>query len=174
MNRAGFDALYREHYPRVLGLCRRMLGDAYDAEDAAQEVFMRGYRAFDRYRSEDPFGAWIGAIGTNHCIDLLRQRRRLAGVFDTSAPEADPPDPADAAENGVGTLISAYEARLVTRAVDGLPERYRLPIVLAYYTDASYHDIAAMLGVTANHVGVLLLRGKQRLRRELATFDQES
>lgn len=66
MSRAEFDPLYREHYHRILGLCRRMLGSVHDAEDAAQEVFMRGYRSFRRYRPQEPFGPWIGAIATNY------------------------------------------------------------------------------------------------------------
>ncbi|MFV2091241.1 MAG: RNA polymerase sigma factor, partial [Pseudomonadales bacterium] len=70
--------------------------------------------------------------------------------------------------NGVGALVSAHEADAITRAVETLPEQYRLPIVLAYYADASYDEIADTLGITSNHVGVLLLRGKKRLRDDLA------
>lgn len=169
MNKAVFDALYREHYHRVVGLCRRMLGTTLDAEDAAQEVFMRAYRAFGSYKARDPFGPWIGAIARNYCIDVLRQRKRLGDVFaDTAADEAALADPADPLENGVGALISAYEAEAINRAVEALPEKYRLPVVLAYYADASYQEIAETLGTTANHVGVLLLRGKERLRQALA------
>ncbi|MEQ8858764.1 MAG: sigma-70 family RNA polymerase sigma factor [Pseudomonadales bacterium] len=166
MVQPSFDALYREHYPRVLGICRRLLGAAGDAEDAAQDTFVRGYRAFARYRPEDPFGPWIGAIASNHCIDLLRRRQRLNELFSDADDAADSlPDPTG---NGVGPLIEASDAAAVSAAVDRLPDRYRLPILLAYYADASYDDIAANLGITRNHVGVLLLRGRERLRHELA------
>ena len=165
MSKAGFDALYREHYHRVLGLCRRMLGDAGDAEDATQEVFMRGYRAFGRYQSRDPFGPWINTIASNHCIDLLRQRKRLTAVI------ADDDDAmleiGDDAESAVAKLINNHDAEAINHAVAALPEQYRLPIVLAYYADASYDEIAQSLSVTRNHVGVLLLRGKRQLRRLL-------
>ena len=172
MSKAGFDALYREHYPRVLGLCRRILGGVADAEDAAQEVFMRGYRTFENYRSAEPFGPWIGTIATNYCIDLLRRHRRMAGIF--AEDSADAPEPAESVENGVGALISAHEATVIARAVEALPEKYRLPIVLAYYADASHDEIGRALDITANHVGVLLLRGRQRLRRELTRMDEEN
>ncbi len=166
MAQPSFEDLYREHYPRVLGFCRRMLGSAGDAEDAAQEAFVRGYRTLRRYRPEQPFGPWIGAIASNHCIDLLRRRQRLTAVFDAGEDAAEElPDPT---ENGAAPLIAASDADAVAAAVDGLPEKYRLPILLAYYADASYDDIAATLGTTRNHVGVLLLRGRERLRRELA------
>jgi len=169
MNRAAFDALYREHYPRVRGYCRRVLGTTHDAEDAAQEVFMRAYRAFGRYRSRDPFGPWVGAIATNYCIDVLRSRGRFNALFDPTAAE-EPEDPAD---NGAAILISDFESQAITRAVEALPDRYRLPIVLAYYADASYDEIAETLGITANHVGVLLSRGKEQLRRSLSQLHEE-
>jgi RNA polymerase sigma-70 factor (ECF subfamily) len=163
MSRADFDAYYREHYRRVFGLCQRLLGAVADAEDATQEVFMRGYRAFGRYRSEEPFEHWISAIASNYCIDVLRRRGRLAERFDDAAQaEATDPDP-----HGVAPLISEFEARAVAAAVEALPEQYRVPIVLAYYADASYAEIARILGITSSHVGVLLLRGRQRLRESL-------
>jgi RNA polymerase sigma factor (sigma-70 family) len=165
MDRARFDALYREHYSRVLGICRRMLRSVSDAEDAAQEVFMRGYRGFGRYRGDQPFGPWIGAIATNYCVDLLRRRQRWGRLFSDAAVEPD--DVADPAAHGESPLIAAHDAEVVNRAVDALPEKYRVPLVLAYYAEASYDDIASALGITRNHVGVLLLRAKQRLRGEL-------
>jgi RNA polymerase sigma-70 factor (ECF subfamily) len=170
MIKAGFDALYREHYHQILGLCRRMLGGSADAEDAAQEVFMRGYQAIGRYKSRDPFGPWIGTIATNYCIDVLRQRKRLQDLFSGASLEEE--NLSGPSVNGVGTLISAHEASTITRAVEALPDQYRLPIVLAYYADASYEEIANTLEITANHVGVLLLRGKERLRRELTPVEE--
>ena len=170
MNRAAFDALYREHYPYIRRFCRRMLGSTHDAEDAAQEVFMRAYRAFGRYRASDPFKPWISAIASNYCIDLLRSRGRFNEVF----AEADTAEPEDPATNGVAALISSYEGEAITRAVQALPDKYRLPIVLAYYADASYEEIADNLGITSNHVGVLLSRGRDQLRRDLSTLHEES
>lgn len=172
MGNAEFDALYREHYHRVLGLCRRMLGGVHDPEEAAQEVFMRGYKGFGSYRTREPFGPWIGAIASNYCIDVLRRGRRAAAIFDDAAGEG--PDLADPAENGAMPLISTHRAEAVSRAVEALPDRYRLPIVLAYYADASYDEIADTLNITPNHVGVLLLRGKDRLRRDLAYLVEEN
>lgn len=178
MDKVAFDALYQAHYRRVLGLCRRMLGRAADAEDATQEIFMRGFRAFSSYRSQDPFGPWIGAIASNYCIDVLRKERRLASVFKE---EAEPPEPVSPTENGAALLISAYKADAINQAVEALPEQYRLPVVLAYYADASYEEIADTLGITSNHVGVLLLRGKKRLRQaldgsavDLTRYDEEN
>lgn len=165
MNKAAFDALYREHYRRVHGLCRRMLGKTADAEDATQEVFMRGYRSFGRYRPQDPFGPWINTIATNYCIDVLRGNRRVRDLFNA---EAEPEEAESPLQNGTAPLIRDENADAVNRAVEALSEQYRLPIVLAYYSDASYDEIAETLGITRNHVGVLLLRGRKKLRAQLA------
>lgn len=165
MTKAAYDDVYREHYGRVLGLCRRMLGQAADAEDATQEVFMRGFKAFASYRTSDPFGPWIGAIASNYCIDVLRKRQRFSAIF---FEDADAPEPASPIENGVAPLLRADAAQNINDAVETLPELYRLPIVLAYYADASYDEIAESLGITTSHVGVLLLRGKKQLRQALA------
>lgn len=171
MTHPSFDALYRDHYARVLGFCRRVLGGHGEAEDATQEIFMRGYRAFNRYQPDRPFGPWIGTIASRYCVDLLRARQRLGRLFsDVGEYAEDPPDPA---HNGQAALIESRDADSVARAVDALPDKYRLPILLAYYADASYDDIAASLNLSRNHVGVLLLRGRQRLRKELAEFEEE-
>ncbi|NJN52409.1 MAG: sigma-70 family RNA polymerase sigma factor [Gammaproteobacteria bacterium] len=158
-----FDTLYRSHYARVLGLCMRLLRRATQAEDAAQEVFVRAYRTLERYDDSQPFAAWVLGIASNHCIDLLRRRTREAKLFDEEAIEAEATGtPAPDA------LIDAERDAQVRAAIAALPDNYRLPIVLAYYNESSYDEIAEVLGITRNHVGVLLLRAKHALRRALA------
>ena len=83
-------------------------------------------------------------------------------ALDTSAPAA------------LDSLIDAERSAEIRNAIAALPDKYRLPIVLAYYNDANYDDIAHTLGVTRNHVGVLLLRAKQMLRQTLAASQGES
>ena len=97
---------------------------------------------------------------------MLRGRQRKADLFSDEAevePQSDPQ------ENGIAPLVRAHDAQAINRAVEALPEQYRLPIVLAYYSDASYDQIAEALGITRNHVGVLLLRAKKKLREQLTT-----
>lgn len=130
---------------------------------------MRGLRAFSRYRSADPFAPWINSIGSNYCIDVLRKRRRQNMLF--SSEPVDEELFEDPAQTGVASLISAFEADRVARAVEALPEKFRVPLVLTYYLEASYDDIANTLGITPNHVGVLLVRAKQKLRAELASTE---
>ncbi len=167
MNKAAFKALYRSHYQPVLLLCRRLLSDTAEAEDATQEVFMRAYRRFDRYDPAQPFGAWVNTIASNYCIDILRRRKRLGALLVVTDDEPLDELAVDPAEGPAAGLISNFEAQAVTQAVNRLDDKYRIPIVLAYFAEASYEEIAHTLGVSRNHVGVLLLRGKQQLRRVL-------
>jgi len=136
---------------------------------------MRGYRAIHRYRKDEPFGPWISRIGSNYCIDLLRRRKRATQVFTPLENDAvDLQDPCESTQSATQRLISEHDAEVVTKAVEALPEKYRLPVVLAYFADASYDDIAHTLGITTNHVGVLLARGKQRLRNALTQNDAKT
>jgi RNA polymerase sigma-70 factor (ECF subfamily) len=164
-----FEAEYRSSYGRVYGLCLRLLGATMLAEDAAQDAFVRAYRALDRYDPEQPFGAWVTGIARNHCIDLLRRRHGELRFGDEAAElaaaESDSSD-------GIDALLIAQRSSRVRTAIAALPEKYRLPILLSYYNEASYDEIAEALGISRNHVGVLLLRGKQALRKTLAAEEE--
>jgi RNA polymerase sigma-70 factor, ECF subfamily len=162
---AGFAELYTAHYRQVRGLCRQLLGSADRAEDAAQEAFARAYRAFASYDPAQSFAGWVMSIARNYCMDLLRRRSKEVTLFGSEAEEA------AAAEapgvDGLGAALTQERATAVNAAVAKLPERYRVPLALAYYSDADYDDIAKTLGITRNHVGVLLCRAKQLLRQSL-------
>jgi RNA polymerase sigma-70 factor (ECF subfamily) len=167
MNReAAFAEAYTAHFRRVRGLCRQLLGSTDRAEDAAQEAFIRAYRAFASYDSTQPFAAWIMKIARNPCLDLLRRRSTEKALFGNETEEvalAEAPEP-----DGLGAVLGAERASAVNAAVAKLPERYRVPLALAYYADADYSEIASQLGLTRTHVGVLLCRAKQLLRQSLA------
>jgi RNA polymerase sigma-70 factor (ECF subfamily) len=161
-----FAELYQTHYRPVRGLCRQLLGSAERAEDAAQEAFIRAYKSFASYDPAQPFAAWIMKIARNHCLDVLRRRGTERGIFGEEADEVAAIEDTDT--DGLGELLTAERARAVNAAVADLPERYRLPLVLAYFADASYDEIAAELGITRTHVGALLCRAKQALRQTLS------
>lgn len=163
--RVAFEILYREYYVRVFGLCRRLLNSASLAEDATQETFMRAFRHFASYRSTDPFWQWIATIANNHCIDLLRRRHTQGNLFGDETTEF---QQITAADSGALTLLVDDEnQRALATAIGKLPDRYRVPLVLAYWNEASYEEIAGMLSISTSHVGVLLLRARQQLRTSL-------
>ncbi len=158
---------YRAHRAEVLGLCRHLLGSTDQAEDAAQEVFVRARRHWDTFDPSRPFAAWILSIASHHCIDLLRRRSREAKFFgnedvERTAIAATGPGP-------LGALLDQEQRQAVQAAVAALPAKYRVPLVLAIYQEQPYDDIGRALGVPRSHVAVLVFRAKQLLRATLAS-----
>lgn len=160
-----FEALYREHHRKVYNLCAYLLNSRDAAEDAAHEVFLRVHRKMETYDPAHSFSNWILKVASNHCVDILRRRRtekRLLGI--------DASDCGDSSSNRPGALgeILAFErAERVRRTLVSLPDKFRVPLVLAYYNEFSYDEIAATMQVPRNTVATLLLRGKHLLREKL-------
>ncbi len=160
-----FEILYKDYYPRVFGLCRRLLNSSELAEDAAQEAFMRAYKNFRKYDTDKPFWQWIASIANNYCIDLLRQQTRTDALFGDEATEIEHLAAADTPM--LSDLIAVEEADSLNGAVANLSAKYRVPLVLAYFNQFRYDEIAEQLSISRTHVGVLLLRAKQQLRADL-------
>jgi RNA polymerase sigma-70 factor (ECF subfamily) len=166
-----FQILYKDYYPRVFGLCRRILNSPTLAEDATQEAFMRAYKKFDSYDDTQPFWQWIATIANHHCIDLLRQRGRTKSLFGEEVAEVETLESADIALES--QVITSENGVALNVAIAALPDKYRVPLVLAYFFEASYEQIAEDLSINQNHVGVLLLRAKQMLRSTMIDADRQ-
>lgn len=170
-----FEILYKEYYVRVFGLCRRLLNSSELAEDATQETFMRAYKSFNKFDSKQPFWQWIATIANNHCVDQLRARNRSAALFGDEASETE--ELASMTPSPLGEVIAAEEDEQVNTSINAaigqLADKYRVPLVLAYFHQLSYDEIAEQLAISRNHVGVLLLRAKKQLRVELSTANVE-
>lgn len=166
-NTVAFGRVYGEFSSRVFGLCRKMLGSQAAAEDATSEVFERAYQALDSYDRERPFDRWILTIASRHCLNHLRRERIEKRLFREEPVDA--PCPAGAASPLVA-FESKEQRRLLLEAIDALPENYRLPLILKYYGDLSYDEIAEELGTTRNNVAVLLHRAKRELRGSIGAL----
>jgi RNA polymerase sigma-70 factor (ECF subfamily) len=159
--------IYHRYVRRIFGLCRYMLGSRESAEDATSEVFLKLQRSIESYDSSIPFPRWLLRVAGNQCIDVLRRRQRGrraivevedgTAVMDTPSSEPSP----------LGAAISKEERAKVRDAIAQLPENYRVPLVLRYYSELSYEEIAQQLDVERNNVATLIFRAKQELRRRL-------
>ena len=167
---AAFGRVYGEFSNRVFGLCRKMLGSQAAAEDATSEVFERAYEALDSYDRERPFDRWILTIASRHCLNRLRRQRLEKRLFEDEP--AQTPAPAAAASPLIA-LHRKEQRELILRAIDALPDNYRLPLVLKYYGDLSYDEIAREIGTTRNNVAVLLHRAKRELRGSVGALRKE-
>jgi len=167
-----FGKLYREFHPRVLAICRQMLGSPEQAEDAANDVFARLPSAMCSYDPGQPFARWISRVSTNHCVDLLRKRQAEHRVLEPASRTS--PEPAASAKSPLSELLSKEEASALGDALFRLPERYFVPLVMHYFSDLSYNQVAQSLGTTRATVAVLIFRGKQKLRRILSESRADS
>lgn len=166
-----FAALYKNYSRRVFGLCRHLLGSTEAAEDATNEVFLRAQRAMSSYDSALPFPRWLLSIASHYCVDQLRRRRLERRLFEPEVGEEQ--EPAGKQPSPLAAVLAGEDRAHVRAALDGLPERYRLPLVLRYYSELSYDQIAATLGLSRNQVATLLFRGKAELRRALEPARKE-
>jgi RNA polymerase sigma-70 factor (ECF subfamily) len=162
---AAFEPLFRAHEPDVQRLCRRMLGEDA-ARDASHEVFLRARRGFDSWDPERPFRRWLLAVTGNYCVDQLRRRGREAHLFDASDLEAG--DLLDPGPSPLRQALDAEERARLLEAIDALPQKYRLPLVLRYFQELDYDGIGDVLGLGRGQVGSLLFRARRRLREALA------
>lgn len=172
LNPEDFGKLYQEFHPRVLMICRRTLGSLEEAEDAANDVFMKLPNSLETYDPSQPFARWLARVAGNHCIDLLRRRRSEQRVIEPVHHEL--PEPTAPLLSPVDDLLSKESSDAVRDAVFALPERYLVPLVMRYFSDLSYSEIARTLGTTKANVGLLIFRAKQQLRGILANGGVQS
>jgi RNA polymerase sigma-70 factor (ECF subfamily) len=160
-----FTALVELYQRPVFNLAFRMLNDAREAEDAAQEAFLRAYQHLDRYDRSRSFKTWLLSIASNHCIDRIR-RRRLTWL---SIDEPLPPHPAlasDETEPEDATLMSERDAT-VQGLLDQLAPEYKAAVVLRYWHDLSYTEIAELLDTTESAIKSRLFRARQMMAENL-------
>lgn len=153
-------SLMDAHLGRIHGFAWRMLGDAGDAEDVAQETFLRLWRQAGRWRAEARVGTWLHRVAHNLCIDRLRKQRGQSGE--------EPPDLPDPAPGPAGEYQRAQVARKVETALARLPERQRAAIALVHYQELGNIEAAAIMDVSVEALESLLSRGRRGLREALA------
>jgi len=150
----------------VYNLCFRMLGEAGDAEDAAQETFLRAYRSLARYDPDRPFPTWLLSIASHHCIDVLRRRRFLPVSAESLLPGQERADPSPAPEEALAIQERRDRLSDLTRS---LGAQERAAITLHYWYDLSYEEIAEVLSTSVSAVKSRM----HRARRVLAERWQE-
>lgn len=148
----------------VFNLCYRMLYDRGEAEDAAQEAFLRAYLNLRRFDPERSFKTWLLSIASNHCIDRLRRRRMKWLSIDDPLPSltlsSDEPEPED-------VTIDHEDSRAMQALMAQLPPDYRAAVVLRYWYDLSYVEIAETLSTTESAIKSRLFRARQMLADKL-------
>jgi RNA polymerase sigma-70 factor (ECF subfamily) len=174
---SAFRALYERHARAMVGFCHRFVKDAARAEELAQDVFVKLYRAAHRYTPGARFKTFLYRVATNHCLNELRRgeyaARPVAPGRDADGAEAAGPD-LDALPSPDASPHQALEAErlagAVVRLLDGLPEKQRAAFVLCRFEGMSYEDIAETLETSVSAVKSLVHRATVAAAAALAPF----
>lgn len=159
-DKQAFGHLVQAYERPIFNLTYRMLGSAEEAEDAAQETFLRAYSRLNQYDPAMKFSTWLFSIANHHCIDRLRKRRVTYISIDDNPVlenmESDLPRPESQA-------VDMEQAQAMQGLVAQLDPDYRTPLVLRYWEELSYEEIAASLNLTVAAVKSRLFRARQQL-----------
>ncbi|MEQ1746308.1 MAG: RNA polymerase sigma factor [Saprospiraceae bacterium] len=169
-----FEDIFEQHQNSVFNLCLHYLQNAEDAEEAAQDIFVKIHARLSTFAGKSSLKTWVYRITVNHCLDILRARKRqkrlafLTGLFGLpletalDIPHFDHP----------GVLLEDREAlESLFRMINTLPENQRTAIILRYLDDLPPPEVAEVMGVSLKAVEALLQRGKQKLEEKLSTSE---
>jgi RNA polymerase sigma-70 factor (ECF subfamily) len=159
------STIYVTHYRHVLRVCRHFFRQREDAEDAAAEVFLKLHRVLETKNKEVPFLPWVSQVAGRHCIDKLRQRKREKGSRANGAYFSDVPD--YSTPSPLSQVLRSEEQLEVREQLIRLPQTCKVPLVLRYYKQMSYSEIACALKTRIPAVRMLIFRAKDQLRRNL-------
>jgi RNA polymerase sigma-70 factor (ECF subfamily) len=174
-DRQAFEELVNKYKQPVVNLVYRTLGDATEAEDVAQNVFVQVHKSADRYRASAKFTTWLFTIARNLCLNEIRRRSRHPAVsLDAAHPEHED-QPLRQFEDA--RTFSPPEALLhgeleekIQQALSGLPDNQRIAILLCRQDELSYEDIAKVLGCSVSATKSLIHRGRETLKQKLKPY----
>jgi RNA polymerase sigma-70 factor, ECF subfamily len=160
-----FRLLVEAHQSRVINTISKLLGSDAEAEDLAQQVFIRVWRSAGRYQPTAKFTTWLFRITRNLVFNELRRRKHFAEQSEDS------PEPAERTEREPDRVLLEDELqKAIQTAIQELPEAQRMAIVLRRYEEMSYEEIARVMGTTVPAVKSILFRARADLRERLAKY----
>ena len=164
-DRGAFAVLVKEHRAAVMTVACRLLGSRADAEDAAQETFVRAWRSLGSWRRDAPLRGWLLAIAVNVCRSHGARRPG-------HGPLEEAPEPGDLRPPADGGLVADEARRAVRGAVDGLPPRQREVVLLKVFSELTHEDVAGAMGLSVGAVKAHLHQAVANLRRRLAAAER--
>jgi RNA polymerase sigma factor (sigma-70 family) len=167
-----YGELARRWAPRVMAVCHARVRCQASAADLAQETLLRGFRDLGRLKSAEKFGAWLRGIAERVCLDWLKSKQQTQVPFTRLG--NDPPT-IPAAGDGVGAALEqADEIKKLMAEVEALPESQREALMLFYYSEMTYQEMAELLGVSTATINARLTEARALLRRRLTQTQNRS
>jgi RNA polymerase sigma-70 factor (ECF subfamily) len=171
-----FRQLFDRHKGRMIRYCYRFCGDQAVAEELAQEIFIRVYKAAPRYRPEARFRTWLYTIATRFCLNELRRPDYRRQFESLSTPLKDQEDEPKKRLILAGNqrpdedVVQAEQQQMVLEAMKKLPSNQRVALLLRVEEEFSYQEIGQQIGCSENQVKTLIYRGRQKLKENLAAY----
>ena len=167
--------LIGRHEKGTYNLAYRMLKDVEDAQDAAQEIFLKVFASLNSFRGESSFATWLYRIATNECINRLKRPKflsleELKREYENEEKVVEPPQLIDTSPLPEELAERREIQQLMHKAMEELPDHYRLVVTLRHLQEFSYNEIAEALGLPVGTVKTYLFRAKKILKAKLQRF----
>lgn len=166
-----FEKIIEIHQGAVIGTVAKMLGGMSDAEDIAQQVFIRVWKSSGRYKPSAKFTTWMFTITRNLVFNEMRRRQRKPAVsMDEREEEYNLLAPDETTSAPDQQVLENELVKAIDSAIQALPEKQRLAVILRRYEDRSYEEIADVLGLSLSAVKSLLFRARTQLKENLQPY----
>jgi len=162
-----FEALVHRYQEKVLGNCRYLTGSRDDAEDLAQEIFVKAFFALERFEGRSSFHTWLWRIKVNHCLNHVR-RGRQERTIDVDTPGLDRVPELQVAPVAERSLHTQLDRDLIERSLDAMSETLRIPLLLRDLDGLPYQEIADELNLSLSAVKMRIKRGREDFQRRYA------
>jgi RNA polymerase sigma-70 factor (ECF subfamily) len=168
-NTRSFDHLIRIFQNKIFRLCLGFLKETEDAKDATVDVFIKAFRALHSYDARFQFSTWLFRIAINHSLGILREKKRKKKILES---ELIPLEEQTKHPSPLDIFIKENQKKVIGIAMERIPPRYQLALLLRYQQNLSYREIGAILDIAPSSVGGLLLRGRKMLRQTILQMEE--
>jgi len=165
-----YDELIVLYKDAVFSIIYRMVHNTQEAEDLAQEAFIKAYNSINSFNEEYAFSTWLFKIATNNCIDFFRKRKLKTYSMDQTIKYKDDEiqqEYADSDPTAEKEILSSEKSAMIRRAIENLPEKYRTAIMLRHHEERSYEEIAQVLDLPLGTVKARIFRAREMLKKSL-------
>ncbi|MHB2154565.1 sigma-70 family RNA polymerase sigma factor [Calditrichota bacterium GD2] len=163
-----YDQLMEMYHDAVFNIILRMVHNRQEAEDLTQETFIKAYNSINSFNEEYAFSTWLFKIATNHCIDFFRKRKLVTYSMDEPIKYKDDEiahEYADSDPTVDKKMVDGEKSNIIKQAIEQLPDKYRMAIILRHHEEKSYEEIAEILNLPLGTVKARIFRAREMLKK---------